>query len=119
MSNVLNDNVLVLNRNWQAIDTLTVEIALANMVRGVATGIDTESMRPVSLQDWMKLPLRPNDKSIGTIHGRIRIPTVIACVRYADMPKKYPKLSAANIRKRDGNRCQYTNRVLGHGEGNL
>ncbi len=119
MSNVLNDSVLVLNRNWQAIDIMSVETAFCNLVRGVHTGIDTEFLRPVTLAEWLALPIRENDKSIRTVHGLVRVPTVIACVTYAKMPKKTPKLSTENIRKRDRNRCQYTDRVLRPGEGNL
>lgn len=119
--NVLNDKVLVLNRAWQAIDVITVETAFCNMTRGVATGIDIgpDIMRPVTIDEWLALPVREGDRSIGTIRGQVRVPTVIACVRYEKMPKKHPKLAASTIRRRDGNRCQYTNRLLGPGEGNL
>ena len=108
MSNVLADDVLVVNRNWQAIDVCSVETAFCNIVRGVHTAIDTEYLRPVTLEEWLALPIRPNDKSVGTIHGRVRVPTVIACVTYAKMPPKYPKLSNQGIKERDGARCQVT-----------
>lgn len=117
--NVLQDTVLVLNRNWQAIDTMSVETAFCNLVRGVATAIDTDTLKPVTFEEWRTLPIRPADKAIGTTRGPVRVPTVIACVTFAKMPKKSPKLTTENIRRRDGNRCQYTNRVLGPGEGNL
>jgi 5-methylcytosine-specific restriction endonuclease McrA len=35
------------------------------------------------------------------------------------VPKKRPKLSAKNIRERDGNRCQYTGKLLRPDEGSL
>jgi 5-methylcytosine-specific restriction endonuclease McrA len=117
--NVLQDTVLVLNKNWQAIDTMSVETAFCNLFRGVATAIDTDSLKPVTFEEWRTLTIRPGDKFVGTTHGPVRVPTVIACVTFAKMPKKSPKLTTDNIRKRDGNRCQYTNRVLGPGEGNL
>ncbi len=116
---VLQDQVLVLNRNWQAIDVTDVETAFCNMSRGVCTGIDTETMRPVTIEEWMTLPVRESDKSIGTAHGRVRVPTVIAAVIYDKMPKRRPKLCAQSIRERDGNKCQYTGRVLKPHEGNL
>lgn len=119
MNNVLHDQVLVLNRNWQAIDITNVETAFCNLVRNVHTGIDTTNLRTVTFEEWMALPIREGDKTIGTTHGLIRVPTVIACVHYDRMPKKAPKLNSDNIRKRDDNRCQYTNRKLGPGEGNL
>lgn len=106
--NVLNDQVLVLNKNWQAVNVCSAEVAFCGLCRGVHTGIDTEGLRPVTFEEWMKLPIRPTDKAIGTIHGPVRVPTVIACVTYAKMPPKYPKLSNQGIKERDGARCQVT-----------
>jgi 5-methylcytosine-specific restriction endonuclease McrA len=40
-------------------------------------------------------------------------------VNYARVPKKRPTLCARAIRERDGNRCQYTGRVLRPDEGSL
>ena len=54
-----------------------------------------------------------------TVRGPIRVPTVIVAVNYAKVPKKRPKLCARAIRERDGNRCQYTGRVLRPDEGSL
>ena len=51
--------------------------------------------------------------------GAIRVPTVIVALNFAKVPKKRPKLSAKNIRERDGNRCQYTARLLHPDEGSL
>ena len=51
--------------------------------------------------------------------GGVRVPTVIIAVNYARVPKKRPKLCARAIRERDGNRCQYTGRLLAPDEGSL
>jgi 5-methylcytosine-specific restriction endonuclease McrA len=56
---------------------------------------------------------------VRTARGAIRVPTVIVAVNYARVPKKRPKLSAKNIRERDGNRCQYTGKLLHPDEGSL
>jgi 5-methylcytosine-specific restriction endonuclease McrA len=40
-------------------------------------------------------------------------------VNFAKVPKKRPKLSAKNIRERDGHRCQYTGQLLKPDEGSL
>jgi len=42
-----------------------------------------------------------------------------ASQNYAKVPKKRPKLCARAIRERDGNRCQYTGRMLRPDEGSL
>lgn len=108
MQNVLRESVLVLNRSWQAVDVTDVETAFCNMTRGVCTGMDTELMRPVTMNEWMTLLVRDGDKSIGTLHGRVRVPTVIVAVSYAKVPKKRPKLTNRAIAERDGFRCQVT-----------
>jgi 5-methylcytosine-specific restriction endonuclease McrA len=131
--------VLVLNRNWQAINIRTPQDAFCQMATNVATGLDIEfnedsesgsprtqnsaprvsGLRPVTWDEWITLPVRPQDNAVRTAHGAIRVPTVIVAVNYARVPKKRPKLNAKNIRERDGNRCQYTGRVLHPDEGSL
>ena len=71
MSNILEKNiVLVLNRNWQAINIVTPADAFCQMITDVATGLDvdgTDSMRPTRWHDWLELPVRESDNTIGTI----------------------------------------------------
>lgn len=126
--NILNKSiVLVLNRNWQAINIRTPQEAFCQMATKVATGLDIElgddasaqSLRPVSWDEWITLPIRPQDNAVHTVRGAIRVPTVIVAVNFAKVPKKRPKLSAKTIRERDGNRCQYTGKLLKPDEGSL
>ena len=122
MSDILNKNiVLVLNRNWQAINTRTPADAFCQMATNVATAldIDGESICPVAWNEWLMLPIRAHDNVVNTVRGAIRVPTVIIAMNFAKVPKKRPKLNAKNIRERDGNRCQYTGRVLRPDEGSL
>ena len=123
MNDMLNKNiVLVLNRNWQAINTRTPQDVLCQMATNVVTALDIEGddvIRPVKWDEWLTLPVRPGDHAVGTVRGPVRVPTVVVAVNFARVPKKRPKLCARAIRERDGNRCQYTGRVLGPGEGNV
>jgi 5-methylcytosine-specific restriction endonuclease McrA len=123
MNDILNKNiVLVLNRNWQAIDIRTPQDAFCQMATNVATALEIEGenhIRPVSWDEWITLPIREGDNSVKTARGAIRVPTVIVAVNFGKVPKKRPKLNARNIRERDGNRCQYTGRVLRADEGSL
>jgi 5-methylcytosine-specific restriction endonuclease McrA len=128
MSDILNKTiVLVLNRNWQAINIRTPQDAFCQIVTNVATALDielgdharAEALRPVTWHEWITLPVREGDHAVRTARGAIRVPTVIVAVNFAKVPKKRPKLSAKNIRERDGNRCQYTGRLLHPDEGSL
>ena len=123
MSDILNKSiVLVLNRNWQAIHVRTPQEAFCQMATNVATGLEIEGenqIRPVTWEEWIRLPIRDQDEAVQTVRGPIRIPTVIVAVNYAKVPKKRPKLCAHSIRERDANRCQYTGRFLRLEEGSL
>src|SRR5207253_2575927 len=133
--------VLVLNRNWQAINVRTPQEAFCMMATNVATGLEIDrevptelqsdpfctlhssfsnsKVRPVTWEEWITLPIRDQDEAVHTVRGAIRVPTVIVAVNYAKVPKKRPKLCARTIRERDDNRCQYTGRILHPDEGSL
>ena len=142
MNDILNKTtVLVLNRNWQAINVRTPQEAFCMMATNVATALEIEReaptepesdpfsvlhssfsnsrVRPVTWDEWITLPVRDGDHAVRTTRGAIRVPTVIVAVNYARVPKKRPKLCARAIRERDGNRCQYTGALLRPDEGSL
>jgi 5-methylcytosine-specific restriction endonuclease McrA len=120
--NLLREKVLVLNRNWQAVRVIDVELALTDMVRGAMTGLDTsdpDNLRPLTWSEWAELPVAEGELCIHTVKRKIKIPTVVALCSYAKMHRRRPKLCAKTIRQRDGNRCQYTGKVIKPDEGNL
>jgi 5-methylcytosine-specific restriction endonuclease McrA len=123
MSDILNKTiVLVLNRNWQAINIRTPADAFCQMATNVTTALEIEGdshIRPVKWDEWITLPVREGDHAVRTARGAIRVPTVIVAVNYARVPKKRPKLCARAIRERDDNRCQYTGRLLHPDDGSL
>jgi len=123
MNDILNKSiVLVLNRNWQAINIRTPADAFCQMATNVATALEIDGenhIRPVSWEEWLTLPIREVDNAVQTVRGAIRVPTVIVALNFAKVPKKRPKLCAKAIRERDGNRCQYTGKLLRPDEGSL
>src|SRR5205809_3187657 len=123
MSDILNKTiVLVLNRNWQAINTRTPAEAFCQMATNVATALEIDGenhVRPVTWDEWITLQIRDQDNAVQTVRGPIRVPTVIVAVNFAKVPKKRPKLCAKAIRERDSNRCQYTGKLLRSDEGSL
>lgn len=110
--NALNEKVLVLNRNWQAIAVTTVQTALCDMCRGVATGMDIgpeNSLRPVKWEDWLSLDIRAEDKFImASKDRRIRLPSVIVKASYDKVPKRRPKCDRRGVKERDKAICQVT-----------
>jgi hypothetical protein len=92
--------VLVLNRNWQAVNVRTPQEAFCMMATNVATALEieigdgarAEALRPVTWDEWISLPIRPQDNAVQTVRSPIRVPTVIVAVNYAKVSKKRPKL---------------------------
>src|SRR5712672_3146244 len=83
MSDILNKTiVLVLNRNWQAINVRTPQEAFCMMATNVATALEielgdgarAEALRPVTWDDWITLPVRPQDNAVQTVRGQVRVP---------------------------------------------
>src|ERR1041384_2044677 len=101
MNAILNKTmVLVLNRNWQAINIRTPQEAFCMIATNVATALEIEGenhIRPVTWDEWITLPVRDGDHAARTTRRAIRVPTVIVAVNYARVPKKRPKLCARAI----------------------
>lgn len=122
MSDILHKaSVLVLNRNWQAINVRTPQEAFCQMATDVATGLDIspEGMIPVKWVDWFNLEIRESDNVIHTAKQAIRVPTVIVLSNFSKVPKKRPRLCAKTLWERDKGICQYTGRQLDRSEANI
>ena len=123
MKTILNKSiVLVLNRHWQAVNIATPAEAFASMITEVATGLDVQGpdwMVPVKWVQWAALLVREGDLSVGTVAGRIRVPTVMVLGKFDRVPLKRPGFSLRGLWLRDGGRCQYTGRALKPGEGDI
>lgn len=120
--NVLQRKVLVLNKFWQLLNETTVQDALAQMAAGAAVGvdvIDANSFAPVSWDAWINLPLLDSTECINTASRKVRMPTIIIAINHAEVHPRKMKLTLRNIRKRDGNKCQYTGRMLSYEESSM
>ena len=122
MSNINKTTVLVLNRNWQAIDVKSPADALSMMYTDNATGLDVlgkDHMIPYRWKDWVNLPFDSDCDYIKTINGGIKIPKIIVLCNFDKVPIKRPKFSSTGIWNRDNGICQYTGRKLSKNEGNV
>ena len=111
MSLVLTQQVLVLNRLWQAVNICSVRRALSLLFEGhaqVVQGNLQGDFKTYSFDQWRDLSrLGPDEESLGTVSFRMRIPRVILLQVFDRLPKKEVKFTRHNIFERDSNTCQY------------
>ena len=110
MSVALNNQVLVLNRLWQAVNICSVERAMALLYTDHAQVVnETEGeFSTFSFQEWCDLSTaEPHDEMIHSISLRIRIPRVIVLLFFDRLPRKEVKFTRNNLFERDHNMCQY------------
>ena len=124
MSTVLNDQVLVLNRLWQAVNVCSVRRALTLLFEGnaqVVFGDGEGDYRTLNFQQWRDLSAADPeaDSSVSTISFRIRVPRVILLMSFDRFPKKEVKFTRHNLFERDRNTCQYCGRVFERHDLNL
>jgi 5-methylcytosine-specific restriction endonuclease McrA len=122
MSSLNKDTVLVLNKNWQAINISTVADALSMMYANTATGLDIrgkDDMIPLTWKEWVMLNCSEEDHYVKTIQGNVKIPKIIILCRYDKVPKKRPKITRKGIWIRDQGVCQYTGKKINPNEGNI
>ena len=92
MNSFLNQQVLVLNRLWQAVNVCTARRALTLLFEGhahVVLGESDGSFETYNFSEWQDFSEQePHPESICTVSFRIRIPRVILLVVFDRLPKK-------------------------------
>jgi len=124
MSLALNQQVLVLNRLWQAVNVCSVRRALSLLFEGnaqVVFGDNDGDFKTYSFSQWRDLSQSQTheEESIGTISFRIRVPQVILLMVFDRLPKKEVKFTRHNIFERDKNTCQFCAATLDRRDLNL
>jgi len=122
--------VLELNRFWMPVKWRTPKEAMITLsskddeVTGfvidpiMVDGKMVDAPR-YTLDEWLTLPVRPEDVTIMTKTGPVRCPLIIVSANYRDMPLKPPAFSPDAIKRRDNFTCQVSGRYLGPDGGNL
>jgi len=103
--------VLVLNKNWQAVNTTSPVAAFGRMAVGAAVGLHVEGendMSPVRWDAWVDLPVRDKDIAIQTPSKPIRVPQVIIATRFDRVPMHRPKFSKRTLYRLQRGRCWYS-----------
>jgi 5-methylcytosine-specific restriction endonuclease McrA len=136
MSNIINKVCsLSLNKSWQPVNIRSVGAAIIDLCASEITGADTcyaldidyemnddgtpdfnnaKTIRPVSWNEWITLPIRDWDFSVNSPKMTIRAPTVTVAVNFNKMPVKLfrKKPNKEGIWLRDKGICQYTGKKL-------
>lgn len=122
MQSALNENVLVLNRLWQAVNVCTAKRALCLLFQGHAQVVQSagNDYRTFDFEGWRDWSLdSPDDAVVQTISLKIRIPKVILLMFFDRIPRKEVKFSRHNVFERDNHQCQYCGRHMERRDLNL
>ncbi len=115
MPSLLNQEVLVLNKNWTAINTCTVKKALTLVFKESATIVDEQSenvFQTYTWSNWAELRPKEGELHINSYHSKYKIPQIICLTNYKHSYETFKevKLNRKNIYKRDGWTCSYCNK---------
>lgn len=120
---MLDRQVLVLNRLWQAVNICSVRRAFMLLCQGQAQVVYAGGNNSFSTHDfeaWRDFSQRePEPEMVHTISFKIRIPRVIVLLLFDRLPKKEVKFTRHNLFERDRNTCQYCGKVFDRKDLNL
>ena len=103
----LSQPVLVLNRNWQAINVVNVARALLLLWNETAQAVDPGNYQTYDWSDWTALRPDDDELAVNAVSLRICVPEVITLTKYDRLPTGDVALSRRNIHRRDKFTCQY------------
>lgn len=113
------EDVCSLNKRTGKPPQMAVDIMYAQLEDGTYDTTQLLGYRPVSIEEWLELPVRSCDQGIQCSRRLIRVPTVTICTTFERIPDQKPRFSGENLAKRDGGICQATKRKLAPGQGNI
>jgi 5-methylcytosine-specific restriction endonuclease McrA len=123
MNGFLEQQVLVLNRLWQAVNVCSVRRAVTLLFQGhaqVVMDVGDGSFQTYSFREWRDISSAETEaESIHTISFKIRVPRVILLLVFDQLPAKEVKFTRHNIFERDKNTCQYCGRIFERKDLNL
>lgn len=107
MEALLHTPVLVLNRNWQAINTIPVKRAFSLVFKQHAKIIEPDTFETHTFETWADLKPIEGQPNLSTVGLSFRIPEIISVLKYSSLPVRRTIFSRMNIYKRDKHTCQY------------
>ncbi|MFY7818419.1 MAG: HNH endonuclease [Akkermansiaceae bacterium] len=123
MDEILHRAVLVLNRNWQPVQTCTARRAVHLLSIGHARVVQDEGEEKFETHDftsWLSYSQRaPITPMIHSVRIAMRLPKVIVLSLYDKIPSKEVTFSRRNVFWRDQYTCQYCAKSFTESELNL
>lgn len=120
---MLDRQVLVLNRLWQAINVCSVRRAFTLLCAGHAQVVHADEANNFFTHDfesWQSFSTSaPEPEMVHTISFKVRVPRVIVLMLFDRMPRKEVKFTRHNIFERDKNTCQYCGKTFDRRDLNL
>ncbi|HEX9638831.1 MAG TPA: HNH endonuclease [Acidobacteriota bacterium] len=106
---MLNSEVLVLNRFYQAVNVTTAKRALTLLYKDLAKAVAPDHST-YTFKEWRDVSERPDlagHELVATVTFRIAIPRVVLLIGFDRLPHPTVKFTRRNIYLRDRNTCQY------------
>lgn len=123
MSAILtNRKVLVLNKNWTPVGTITLQDAITKVFSTYDDGtpkariIEPETFQLFTWEDWSKLRPLATDEKIAASNMFFKIPEIILLSKFEKLPKPKVHFSRRTLYKRDRMMCQYCGSTPGSEE---
>lgn len=104
--------VLLLNRNYAPLKTITPERAIKqvfteNAVIVLPPSDESKNWMEMTWEDWSKLIPKDGDNTISSPTQVFRIPEIVRLAEFDKVPHRQVKLSRRAIYRRDSYTCQY------------
>lgn len=110
--------VLVLNRNWQAVNIIGVRRAFSLLWQDHARVINTfgKDFAPMTTAEWLGYSMElstppPGSDFVRTIRMNILLPKVLLLKEFNRLPVAEVKFNRQSVFERDNFTCQYSGRV--------
>ena len=109
VTSVLEDKVLVMNKSWMPITTVTVRRAMTMSYQDTAQFIHPETYEAFDFDSWMDAAdfAKEKTKYLQGAGWAIAVPEIMILKDYKGINAELVKFSRRNIFYRDSNICQY------------